>query len=828
MIRFLACGFVAGAWWLQQQASLPEHALRYGLAMIVLTALLIGRYQNLSGMRRIALQMILVLCGFGSAFYWSAWRAETRLADRLTPALEQRDIVVQGVVVSLPKWAERGVHFTLRVEHAQLDGATVQLPAQLALGWYSNVRFDTLTSASVMPHIQPGQRWQFKVRVKRPHGSVNPYGFDYEYFLLEQDIGATGTVRPDPEGKHNRLLHPFVIEAGTVIERIRDQLRDTIYRLLPNHAYSGVIVALVLGDQNAIPQTQWQLFSATGISHLVSISGLHITMVAGLFAWLASFLWRRHARLPLRIPAQKIAVLAGALAALLYCLLAGWGVPAQRTFVMLLVVAIALWLNRLTSSTYILALAALAVITLDPWSVMAAGFWLSFFAVALIMLVTQPPARSPLHTREPGWRNNLIEAGKVQLAITLGLAPLTLLMFQQVSIIGPLANAIAIPVVSFLVTPLALLGAACAAVLPGLPLPQLLQLAHTLFAWLMLFLEWLAHWPWAVWLAPTPSIPVFLIALLGSIIFVMPRIEAAAWLSRWRGCALLAWLPMFLAKPAQPAPGELWLTTFDIGQGMALLVETHTHRLLYDTGPQYSPESDSGSRVLLPYLRARGIPQLDVMVVSHQDNDHSGGALSVLRGVTVHQTVSSLEDAHAIVQASRTHQACRAGQAWQWDGVTFAILHPDVATAENGKLKPNARSCVLQITSNTKKILLTGDIEAPQEKRLVADYGARLQSDILLAPHHGSGTSSTPEFLTHVQPRIALFQVGYLNRYHHPKPQVWERYEAFNIARERTDQWGAIEIQLSETSNIALQRYRQHHARYWYLTGRESQENSDD
>jgi competence protein ComEC len=503
-------------------------------------------------------------------------------------------------------------------------------------------------------------------------------------------------------------------------------------------------------------------------------------------------------------------VLAGTGAALLYCLLAGWGVPAQRTFVMLLVVALALWLNRLTRSSHILALAALAVIALDPWAVMAPGFWLSFFAVAMIMLVAQ---RAPLQDSAWDWRSRLAQAGKIQIAITLGLAPLTLLLFQQVSIIGPVANAVAIPLVSFLITPLALLGAALAI---WLPFPQLLEFAHALFSWLMMFLEWLTHWRWAVWMAPTPSFAAFALALLGSVAFVAPRSDAWPRLWQWRWLALLAWLPMFFGKASQPAAGEVWLTAFDIGQGMALLVETAGHRLLYDTGPQYSPESDGGSRVLLPYLRARGIHELDVMMVSHQDNDHSGGALSVLRGVKVKQTVSSLAREHAIVRASTQHVDCSEGQQWQWDGVTFAVLHPDPATTAHENLKPNVRSCVLQIRSAAGSALLAGDIEAPQEKRLVAEYGERLRSDILLAPHHGSGTSSTQQFLLQVQPRIALFQVGYLNRYRHPKREVWERYGQLKVARERTDDAGALLVRWSPTAPMQLQRYRQRHARYWY------------
>lgn len=822
MMRLFACGFIAGAWWLQQQAQLPEHPLGYGV--LIFCGVLLGcslsqyvfrRSANFSHrmhcvIRPIVCGVALTLAGFGSAYYWSAWRAELRLADRLSPALEQQDLVVQGVVISLPRPLEQGVHFLFRVEQAQHHGRSVHLPTQLSLGWYGHrLTSHALNMSQVVPQIQPGQRWQLTLRLKQPHGNANPYGFDYEYYLLEQHIGATGYVRPETVDHPHRLLDAFVVEWGTVIERVRYQLRRGIERALPDQIYRGVISALVLGDQNAIPQAHWQLFNATGISHLVSISGLHITMIAGVFAWGASFLWRRQTRLPLCLPAQKIAVLVGAVAALLYCLLAGWGVPAQRTFVMLLVVALALWLNRLTTSTHILGLAAVVVLLQDPWSVMAPGFWLSFFAVALIMLVLQ---RKPLEITTHGWRHSLREAGKVQLAITLGLAPLTLLLFQQISVIGPIANAIAIPLVSFLVTPLALLGAAGAALFPGFPFGGLLQLAHSLFFWLMKGLQWLADWPWAVWTAPTPSWWVFALALGGSVMVLLPRLKHQPW--RW--CGLLAWIPVFLTQPTQPPPGTLWLTTFDIGQGMALLVETQHHRLLYDTGPQYSPESDGGSRVLLPYFRARGIQQLDQLIVSHQDSDHAGGALSLLQGIRVKHSLTSLNPDHAIVQASHTHQPCRSGQEWTWDGVQFEMLHPDEATAANPALKPNAHSCVLQIRLGNQQILLAGDIEAAQEKRLVAAYGARLRSDVLLAPHHGSGTSSTPEFLQQVQPRIALFQVGYLNRYRHPKQEIWQRYAEFKIARERTDQAGALQLQVDGSTGVTLQRYREQHARYWY------------
>ncbi|TAK90091.1 MAG: DNA internalization-related competence protein ComEC/Rec2 [Burkholderiaceae bacterium] len=802
-MRLFACAFVAGAWWLQQQAHLPVWA-GWGCVLLLLIAALLGSlFSTRTGRTRIGAQFLLVLCGFGLAFYWAAWRAETRLNERLPAALEQQDVWVQGVVVSLPNLTEHGVRFEFEVEHAWLRDQPIALPSHLGLGWYGH---DSNEEVSPLPDIQPGQRWQLPLRLRRPHGNANPYTFDYEFFLLEQGIGATGYVRPAAGDKTPRLLDVFVVTPTTVIERTRAHLRRTIYAALGEAEYAGVIVALVLGDQNAIPQEQWQLFSQTGITHLVSISGLHVTMVAGMFGWLAGFLWRRHPRAPLVLPAQKVAVAVAVLAALGYCLLAGWGVPAQRTFLMLLVVALALWSDRLTAAGDMLALAALLVVASDPWAVMAPGFWLSFAAVGLILWVTQ---RGPLESPpEPGahrWRQQLREASRVQLAITLGLAPLTLLLFQQISVIGPVANALAIPLVSFLVTPLALLGAVVAEWLP-----QLLWWAHALFAGLMAALTWLTQFPWAVWTAPTPPLWAVLLAVAASVCVVGP------FKFRWRGLAIVGWLPLFLVQPTHPQLGAVWLTAFDIGQGTAVLVETQTHRLLYDSGPQYSPDNDAGSRVLLPYLRARGIRALDTMMISHRDLDHSGGALSVLQSIEVAQTTSSLERDHPIVLASKQHLPCREGQHWQWDGVLFEVLHPDEATAMRTDLKPNAYSCVLKISSAGVTALLTGDIEAPQEKRLVEKYGAQLHSDLLLVPHHGSGTSSTDDFLAQVQPRVALFQLGYLNRYHHPKAVVWQRYDELQIERLRTDAAGALMAQWSPQTPLQWQVYRSEHLRYWY------------
>lgn len=546
------------------------------------------------------------------------------------------------------------------------------------------------------------------------------------------------------------------------------------------------------------------MFNRTGISHLVSISGLHITMIAGLFAMLASYLWRHSffttLQLPLRLPAQKVAALAGAFAALLYVLLAGFGVPAQRTLYMLCVVAAALWFGRLTSVSHVLCTALGIVVLLDPWAVLWPGFWLSFGAVAVILYASAGRIEAP-HT---GPMSGVRLAARTQYAVTLGLVPLTMLLFSQVSLVSPLANALAIPVVSFIVTPLALLGSLAPAPLAAL----LLGAAHLAMEVLARFLTWTSSFPFAVWAAPTPNAWIFGWALIGTVWALAPR----GWPVRWIG--LVAWVPLLTSLPTTPDDGTARVTAFDVGQGMALLIETHGHRLLYDTGPLYSPEANAANRVLLPYLKGRGIDRLDGVIVTHSDVDHAGGALTLLDSVHADWVSSSLWPDHPIVKASAEHRRCTAGQHWVWDGVRFDMLHPGADSYADLALKPNARGCTLRVSAGAHTLLLAADIEAAQEAQLLANMPGMLPADVLLAPHHGSGTSSSEAFLRAVHPTLALFQVGYRNRYHHPKAEVYQRYGALGIERLRTDVTGAVLLDIG--ASVQARSYRQEHARYWY------------
>jgi competence protein ComEC len=789
---------------------------------------------------RIALCMI---CAASIGFNWAAFCAYERLQERLQPEWEGRDITLIGTVADLPVSDIRGTRFLFAVERAIAhNGVMPSVPARLSLSWYAG------RNGKVVPAIEPGARWQFTVRLTRPHGNANPDGYDYELRLLERGIGATGYVRVGA-ATPAYLLDAFVRSPSHLLQRTRAYLRRKILAALPpaNAAHAGVIVALIIGEQRAIAKTDWEIFRRTGVNHLVAISGLHIMMVAGLFGRLTLALWRRSfwlperfaMPLPLRLPAQKASMAVAILAAFGYVALAGFGIPAQRALSMLLMISIALWQGRISSPSHILCVALAAVLLLDPWALLGAGFHLSFAAVAIILYAGVGRTKQHAQKQDDGaQRKNitmrcrrffsaLSDGTRTQWAVSLGLLPLTMLLFAQYSLIGPFANALAIPVVTLLVVPLALLGVVLPAPLAG----WLLNAAHDIFSLLFGWLGWLSELPAAVWQAPLPGWMLFLTALTGTLLLLAPR----GWPLRWAGW--FGWLPLLLNTPSHPADGALWVSAFDIGQGMALLVETSQHRLLYDTGPSYgasygasdSAGNDAGARIILPYLHARGIRNLNALVVSHSDSDHAGGALSILRALPVATVYSSLPAGHRIIEAALEHRRCVSGQHWQWDGVSFEILHPaathysdnaadaaDTSKATSTKHSPNAGSCVLKITAGKQSILLPGDIGTAQERALIDEFGATgLQATVLLAPHHGSKTSSSGAFLRAVNPALAIFQVGYRNRFHHPQAAVYRRYGELDIQRLRTDETGAITLQFGAT--VRYQAYRQQHARYWYL-----------
>ena len=792
-MRCLLLGFALGIIALQQQALLPQAIFQWiaapALAVGLAATWLADTRPLRSGNAWMAALLTALLAASAAGFGYAAWRAEVRLADALPSEWEGRDITVVGIVDDLPQPVDRGTRFAFAIERAETSGARV--PSSVSLAWYAPISRDD--SAEPVPALHAGERWRLLVRLKRPHGTVNPAGFDVEAWLLENNLRATGYVRRDAG---NVRLDAFAGRASDYVASARERIRQRMLAALDGKPYAGVIAALAIGDERAIPEAQWQLFNRTGVGHLISISGLHITFFAALVGGIVFWLWRRSHALTARIAARRAAAIAGVGAAFVYVLLAGFQIPAQRTLYMLAVAAAGLWISRPGTASTVWLWALAIVLAWDPWAGLTPGFWLSFGAVGLLLYI----GAGRIGRLRP-WR----EALRAQAAITVGLIPLMLILFMQVSVVSPLANAIAIPVVTFFVVPLALASIV-------LPWDLLLLIAHQVFAWLAAFLEVLSALPSAVWQQHAPPAWTALAGMIGVVWLLAPRGVPG------RPLGALWLLPLFVALPLWPPAGAFKVTVLDVGQGLAVLVQTHAHAMLYDTGPRYSEGADAGNRIIAPMLRGTGVQTLDMLVLSHQDTDHSGGALSLLQTVPVASMLSSLPATHPILrerEARHEHaQRCSAGQRWTWDGVDFEILHPAEASYANPKLKSNDLSCVVRVAAAHGSVLLTGDIEARSEADLVRRSAAALRSDVLVVPHHGSRSSSTQAFIDAVQPDTAVFTPGYRNRFGHPRPEIVDRYAQAGIARFRTDYDGAMIFDFGpNTRGIHAQRDRE--ARYW-------------
>lgn len=775
-------GLLAGAALQLQQAALWPQLL-YGCACAGSAGLawVATRAAHRAALHGLLAALAAAALGFGA----TGWRAADRLSEVLGPALEGQDIEVTGVVASLPQFHADGVRFRLEVEAANLAGRPVEVPQLVSLGWYAAQHGASIQGAP-QAQLRAGQRWRFTVRLRQPHGNLNPHGFDYELWLFEQGIRATGYVRNNLEAAVARLLDE---QAGHRLDRWRQQVRDVIERRVSDPRAAGVLAALAVGDQAAIERDDWEVFRNTGVAHLMSISGLHVTMFAWLAGGVAAWCWRRSSHLMLWRPSATAGRWIGLAAALLYALFSGWGVPAQRTVCMLAVVTVAGSLGRRWPWPLVWGASAVVVTLADPWALLQPGFWLSFVAVGLLLAsggADSSEAAEPVPQTTPLWRRWLAAATRLargglrtQLIATVGLAPLTLVFFQQVSLIGFVANLLAIPLVTLAVTPLAL---------AGVLLPPLWPLGAALVQGLGAALGWLASWPWATW--NVAAAPAWAVAsgLAAAALAVAPL----PW--RLRVLAVPLVLPLLLPNVPRPAEGRFDVLAADVGQGTAVLVRTAQHALLYDAGPQYSRDSDAGERVLVPLLRGLGQVQLDRLMLSHRDTDHVGGASSLLHAVAVASLWSSLEDAHPLRAAAAgvPTTRCEAGQRWAWDGVNFEVLHPQPADYQRADhLKPNALSCVLRVSTPQGSVLLAGDIERGQEAALVAAQGEALRSDVLLVPHHGSKTSSTDAWIDAVLPHTAVVQAGYRNRFGHPAGEVLARYRERGIRVVQSASCGA-------------------------------------
>ncbi len=755
--------WLAGIVALHSMASLPDARLALAIPLLLFACWARPRWRL----------PLIALCGL----LWATLRAALILDSSLPAALEGEELMVRGHVAALPVADTRRTRFEFRVEELVHADERHPSPGMVRLSWYRDP-----------PRLKVGERWQLRVKLKRPRGLSNPGTFDYESWLLQHRIRATGYVRA---GEDNRPLPTVGI--GNPVARARQYLADRIADSLGEERMAPAIGALTIGERSGLSREQWEVLRRTGTNHLMAISGLHVGLVAGLFLFAARRAWRFSAALCRRVPAQIAGAWAGLGAAALYSAMAGFSVPTQRALIMVLVAMGAVILRRTTDLARTLALALFLVLLWDPLAVLAPGLWLSFGAVAAILWGVAGGA---------GQRSRWRQWGRVQWVVALGLLPALLFLFGQFSIVAPVANLLAVPWVGLLVVPLALLGASLELVQGGWGHGFLL-LAAWLLDGLWQVLERMAAWQFAHWFAGQPAWWAVPLAVCGVAVLLAPRGVPA----RWLGLLLLVPALAVRATPP-PVPGSAVFTLLDVGQGLAAVVRTERHVLLYDAGPRYGPELDAGGTVIVPYLIALGIARVDRAVISHGDSDHSGGAESVLRSLAVDELVTARSERYL----GRPARGCRTVEPWEWDGVRFEFLHPRGEASG----KSNDASCVLRVSAGAHALLLTGDIEKAAERDLVAAHGAALEAAVLVVPHHGSASSSSPSLLAAVRPRFALVSAGHRNRWGFPRPEVVARYRETGASVLETSRFGALRFVLDPRTDLrGPDGHRESARRYW-------------
>jgi len=759
----IVIAFVAGAILLQWQPTLPGVSL-----LLLIPPLLLGALKY----RLIRIPGAVVL-----GFLWAALDAHLGLQSSLPPELHSRDILVTGTVSSLPARHDRRTAFEFVVDEVIYRDKLYPAPGSVKLNWYTDTE-----------QIRAGDRWRLKVRLKPPHGFMNPAGFDYEGWLFHNGIRARGYVRDDPL---NQRLGEGGLRFGLL--RVRHHIGSVIDLQLQQGRASSLLKALVIGDRSGLNPAEWELFRRTGTNHLIAISGLHISIVGGLAYFLATVGWRLLPWLALRIAAPKAAAAAAQVAGTCYAALAGFSIPTQRALIMLTVVTLGIILQAQFKSLRSLGLALMIVVVLDPSAVLSPGFWLSFLAVTVIFIGVG---------YRTGRQHILVSLSRVQWFIGLGLVPVLLIWQQQVPLVAPLVNLLAVPLFSLLIIPISLGGTLLSLVwrdggyVPLITADWLLDICRTLLTQAALF---------PLQISASPAIPLYLwVALVwGTLLLLLPRGIPG----RIPGLVML--LPLILHSPVStPEQGEFRFTLLDVGQGMAAVVQTRKHTLVFDAGPEYSPGFNAGSDILAPLLRARGINKIDRLILSNGDSDHRGGLNGLLGKMRVDSVLSGEPSRITEVAAS----FCSAGFSWSWDGVSFQLLHP----APDKNWRGNNASCVLRVENAAGSVLITGDIESAAEKRLVECCLDALTARLVTIPHHGSATSSSKRFLQAVDPDYALASTGFLNRYGFPKATVVSRWEAQGARVLDTALTGAIEFVFNpQLGIIGPDLHRLRARRYW-------------
>lgn len=752
-----ALAILAGALALLPWAALPDPRLALLAALV---ARLLRRVAP-AAMDLVALALLM--------FAWSDWRAAAVLADRLPAALEGLDLTVQGEVIGLPRRGPEATRIDFRIDAARgADGAL--------LPWRGRARLSDFGRNGAWP---PGSAVTLLVRLRRPRGTLDPGGFDLEAHALAQRIDALGSIRD--------------VIATDATPRGIDALRYGFTQWLASggddgeRSARGLVGALAVGDQGGLAADDWDRFRLTGTAHLVAISGFHIGMVAGLGVLLVRLVYRVLPRLGLALPRRQAEAAAAMAVAAGYAGLAGGSLPVARTVAMIGVLALSRLLRRHVALVDSLALALVVVLIGDPLAVLAPGFWLSFLGVAWLLFCFSDR-----------WRDESLIAGygRAQWVSSVGLAPVAATWFDQATWVGPAANLVAIPLISLALAPLAIALFALWALSPTLA-AVLLPVATGLATLVLAMLGAMASWPGAATGLAAPSAGVVALALTGAFVLLLPRAVPG------RTLGVLLFLPLFFPAIAPVPAGQLEVVVIDVGQGLAVLLRTSSHALLFDAGPSFAGGLDLGESAVVPATHALGVQRLDRLVLSHGDRDHAGGAASV---------IAALAPGSVVQGGGRSpYPRCIAGEHWSWDGVDFAFLHPPEHFPDLG----NDTSCILRVAVGTHAVLLPGDASALIEARLLREQPAELRADLLVAAHHGSRSASSAAFLDAVAPRFVAVSAGYRNRFGHPADDVLARYRERGIAVVTTIAGGMTDFEVSSDGITRVAQWRRDHPRFW-------------
>jgi len=750
------------------------------------------------------LQSGLILLFFQSSFLVSWNSAHSILSRSLPSSLEKQEIVIRGYVDSIPVVGKTNHKFTFLITQGPLSNPNLLAGMRVRLSQYYQAKKSVL-----LPRV--GEFWQFTVKLKQPSGLFNPGGFDYERWLFQQQIRATGYIR---HSSSNIKLDDS-IPWSYFLDSIRQTFSEKLDEVLENNQFKGLLKALIIGLRDDIKPFTWQVFIDSGTNHLMAISGLHIGLLAAMGFFLGRYMWSTIPGLSNYIPAQQIGAVWAILFALTYAALAGFSIPTQRALIMLTIALAGWFVRRRFPPRLVLSWTLILVLIHDPMCSLSLGFWLSFSAVAVILVFSTEIFKRPQNNKNDQnqtsfWRKvevRLFQYSALPLVLFLGLLPLSILFFERLSLLSPLANFIAVPWVSLLIIPLSLV-AALTMQFNNNWAEVLFNLIEMLVKPLFELLKLIATQEYNLIYLSIPSVYIFIIAVSGVYILLKSRKGIIRILG---GFCLF---PLFLSSGNSVPTGHFKLSVLDVGQGLSLIVRTRDHLMIYDTGNAISERFNMADAVLLPYLRHYGLTKIDKLVLSHADNDHIGAAPYLLKDYTPAYIVSG-EVGRLKTKSNIDADSCIAGQSWQWDGVLFKVISPknNLSTAVKGK--SNNRSCVIWIQAgNGYSALLTGDAETAIEMQLVKNQDIK-NSNILVAGHHGSKTSSSQTFVKWINPEIAIFTFGYKNRYNFPAEAVLQRFQNQNTLIYATIN-GTIDISSNMPNNAAqIREYRKLHQRYW-------------